>query len=68
MCLEGRSAHKNEQKAGKCNLKKKQDTDYVVFATVFWKNTSLGSSVSVASDYRLDDRSSIPARGKGLFL
>jgi hypothetical protein len=27
-----------------------------------------GSSVSIVSDYRLDDRGSISSRGKGLFL
>jgi hypothetical protein len=26
------------------------------------------SSVSIVSDYRLDDRGSIPGRGKGFFL
>jgi hypothetical protein len=29
---------------------------------------SRGSSVSILSDYRLDDRDSIPDRGKGFFL
>jgi hypothetical protein len=29
---------------------------------------SWGSSVSIVSDYRLDDRGSIPGRGKGFFL
>jgi hypothetical protein len=29
---------------------------------------SRGSSVSIVSEYRLDDRSSIPGRGKGLFF
>jgi hypothetical protein len=29
---------------------------------------SRGSSVSIVSDYGLDDRDSIPGRGKGFFL
>jgi hypothetical protein len=29
---------------------------------------SWGSSVSIVSDYRLDDQGSIPGKGKGFFL
>jgi hypothetical protein len=32
-----------------------------------WRR-SRGSSVSIVSDYGLDDRSSIPERGKGIFF
>jgi hypothetical protein len=31
-------------------------------------SASLGSSVSIVSDYGLDDRGSIPDRGRGFFL
>jgi hypothetical protein len=31
-------------------------------------NRSWGSSVNIVSDYKLDDRCSIPSRGKGFFL
>jgi hypothetical protein len=32
------------------------------------RDPSWGSSVSVVSDYRLDERASIPGRGNGVFL
>jgi len=39
--------------------------------TIFWihlKHRSWGSSVNIVSDYRLDDRGSIPCRGKRFLL
>jgi hypothetical protein len=33
-----------------------------------YNNRSLGSSVSIVSDYELDERGSIPERGRGFFL
>jgi hypothetical protein len=37
----------------------------ILYPTEFWR--SRGSSVSVVSDYGLDDRGSIPGRRKGFF-
>jgi hypothetical protein len=40
---------------------------YFIFALYFLIR-SWGSSVSIVSDYGLDDRGSIPDRGRGFFL
>jgi hypothetical protein len=52
----------NRQESRRENLK-----SYLVF---FWLliDRSLGSSVSIVSDYGLDDRGSIPDRGRGFFF
>jgi hypothetical protein len=40
---------------------------YIPYLHVYKLHWSLGSSVSIVSDYRLDDRDSIPDRGRGFF-
>jgi hypothetical protein len=47
----------------------KQKTEATtLFSIITYTQYEFGSSVSVASDYGLDGRGSIPDRGRGFFL
>jgi hypothetical protein len=44
------------------------DSQCVDYIRCYFKFKSCGSSVSIVSDYRVDERCSIPGKGKGFFL